>query len=87
MQATIEIDGHSVICDLIYPHIELPISVPEQLGSQSLQQTPYSLSNAKLVLQEIIPLPSKCVIKTKTTTYRATVNRQHGNEAWCSISV
>jgi hypothetical protein len=86
MQATVEFDGHSVICDLIYPNSESPMSVSESLGTQSWQQTPYSLSNAKLVLQEITPLPNECVIKTKTTTYRATVNMQHGDEIWCSIS-
>lgn len=86
MQATVEFEGHSVICNLINPYFEPPISVSGSQGTQSHQQTPYSLSNAKLFLQEIIPLPNMFVIKTNSTTYRATLNKQQGYEIFCSIS-
>ena len=38
MQATLELNGQSMICDLIYPNIEHPMSVPGPLGTMHVQQ-------------------------------------------------
>jgi len=86
MQALVKFDRQSVVCDFIYPNSEPPMSVPGPQGTKHTQQTPYSHSNAKLVLEVITPLPNSFEIKTTTTTYSATLTRQQGNEVWCSVT-